>query len=139
MALSGEKMENKQKRPRFIWIPIIVIIVPILFVLALKLWNWTTEDDQKISQEKALKVIQAIEPRMTRDQVHQVFKEHRWTSYIEEDTEIRLWTKPQPLATNWIIRLCFENDALVAIRYGTADNISQRPEDAPPDDIFLSP
>ena len=126
-------MKNKIK---FLGVLALVVAVFVLSVLALKLWNWTTEDDQKISQEKALKVIQALEPRMTRDQVHQVFKEHRWTSYIEEDTEIRLWTKPQPLATNWTIRLCFENDALVAIRYGTADNISKRPKDAPPDMLF---
>ena len=132
-------MKNFKDILKFIWIPIIVVIVSILSVLALKVWNWTTEADQKVSQEKALEVIQALEPRMTRDQAYQVFEELGWTSYTEESNEIRLWTKPQPLATNWIIRLCFENDSLVAIRYGTADNISQRPKDAPPDDIFLSP
>ena len=129
-------MKNSKNIITLLVILVIIAAFGVSSVIALRLWHRTTIEDQKLSREKALNVIAALKPNMTRMQVYQVFGERKWTSFAEEDDEIRLWTKPQPLATNWIIRLFFENDALVAIKFGSADNISQNPEDAPPDILF---
>ena len=129
-------MKNPNNKIIFLVILVIITAFSVFFVIALKLWQRTTVEDQQLSREKALNVIAALKPNMTRLQVYQVFIEHKWTSFGEEEDEIRLSTKPQPLATNWIIRLFFENDALVAIKFGSADNISQRPDDAPLDILF---
>ncbi|MCD6380651.1 hypothetical protein J7M07_09440 [bacterium] len=131
-------MQSFKGKFGFFIILIITVIACVLFALSLHLWHWTTEKDQKISQVNVLKIIAELEANMTKEQVCQLLKEHEWTSFRDKNGEIRLWTKPQPLPRNWIIRLLFDNNVLIAIKFGTADNISRRPKDAPPDIIFDS-
>ncbi len=38
-------------------------------------------------------------------------------------------------AGNWILRIEFENDVVVAVRYHTADSVGDHPPGAPPDDV----
>lgn len=129
-------MKNYKSKHGFYAILSIVGIVCISFILILNLWNTTTEREQKRSRTRVLEVVKALEANMSYEDVYQVFKEHKWSSFSEDNGVVNLWTKPQPLATNWIIRLLFEDGALVAIKFGTAEDVSKRPKDAPPDIIF---
>lgn len=127
----------KKSRVRAKYLVLLVVIGCILAVLALKLLNLTTEKSQKQSRDSALSVVSVLKAKMSREDVYQVFEEYKWSSFADMgNDEVRMWTKPQPLATNWIIRLVFENDELMAIKFGTADNIYQRSEDAPSDILF---
>lgn len=105
----------------------------VLFVVGLRMWHETTAEDQKISREKVQNVVSDLRLGMTKLQVYAVFEKHHWTNFSEEEGEIRMYTKPQPLPTSWIIRLFFSRDELSAIKYVSVDDISHHPEDAPPD------
>jgi hypothetical protein len=112
---------------------IVLIAICVLFIVGLRIWHKTTLQDQLESQEAAMKVVSDLRLGMTKPQVYAVFETHHWTSWGDEGGEIRMCTKPQPLPTNWIIRLIFDGDKLSAIKYGLADNIFKHPENAPAD------
>ena len=112
---------------------IVLIAICVLFVVGLRIWHKTTLHDQLESQEAAMKVVSDLRLGMTKSQVYAVFETYHWTFWGDEGGEIRMWTKPQPLPTNWIIRLKFDSDKLFAIKYALADNISKHPENAPAD------
>ena len=89
---------------------------------------------EQLKQREQLQFIASgMELGMTKTEVLGILKKQEWTSYQEMDGEIRLWTKPQPLPANWGVRLVFKDDKLTAVKYHNADNISKRPEGAPPD------
>jgi len=127
-------MKNIHKKDFFV--VLLLASLPFCFIGILKLWQSTTEDEQRISREKLTKVTAKLKGGMSKAEVYEVFDDNNWTSFSEHGDEVWLSTKPQPLPTNWIVRLHFKDGKLAAIKYGTADNISKRPENAPPEQLF---
>ena len=113
-----------------------LIVFSVGFISALKLLNWSTMEDQKIARGKLIKITAELKPKMDKAEVYQVLDNHKWTAFSEQDNVIRLRTNPQPLPTDWKVRLFFIDNKLAAIKYGTADSILKSPKDAPPDRTF---
>ena len=114
-------------------ISFLVITLCVLFVVSLRVLNRLTMPEQLKQREQLKMITSDLQLDMTRTQVLGVLRKHEWTSFNEMEDEIGLVTKPQPLPTNWMVRLFFKDDRLTTIKYCNADNISKRPEDAPPD------
>ncbi|MHC4929362.1 MAG: hypothetical protein ACYTFU_06750 [Planctomycetota bacterium] len=128
------KRLNKD-RSLFFGVPLLIVIMCVIFVASLRIWNKSTMPEQLRQGEQLKLITDDLKLDMSRTQTIEIIDKYKGSTIRVSEYEDEIWlhTKPQLLATDWKVRLFFNDNGLIAIKYCNADNTEKRPEGAPED------
>jgi hypothetical protein len=129
-------MLNKKMVSPFVIIGAVIAIVLCAVLLYMFLFTeygpFASQQEREFWRDKTHDIAREFTVGMPKSQLKAILVKHEWTKVSEQEDGIRLWTPLELRATNWFITIKFDANGLSSVKYGTADNVSERPEGAPP-------
>jgi hypothetical protein len=112
----------------------------VLGVIGFMIWEIVAEPlyNRDIYRAQVLGLFESVEPGMARQQVRNAMDVGKYPDLRFRQEDAEGWSASAPHefgATNWILRIDFQDERVSAVRIRTADGDFDHPAKAPPDKI----